>query len=580
MEKIKELPKGPGCYLYLDENKKIIYIGKAKNLNKRVKSYFTGTNDLKTQKLVSEIKDLNYFITNTEKEALILENNLIKKHKPKYNILLKDDKSFPYIVLTKEKNPRILKRRDGEIKGDYFGPYTSMEFVSQLLNYINKNSKLRKCNIVPKKECIYYHLSQCCAPCIKIIPNEEMKMHRDKIKNYLNEDMKNLRKELKAKMFEYSSELNFEMANDCKLLLEKIEINTVNQVVEFSNKDNFDVISTFENAGWTTLIIMNIIEGKVSNISQSIVPFTDGEGDEITSLLFSHYGNKKDIKIISNDAKINKFIENIFVGKVIRSNEKKYKKLLEIGKKNSADFYKNNIERVTKKIFQTENSGFNELKNITRSELKIIEMYDISHIGGDAQVGAKVSYLNGKKNPKQYRKYRVKKAKKADDYGSIDEVLGRRIERMLKEGEEFPDLIILDGGKGQVTIGKKVLESYGLIEEIMLIGLAKDKSHKTNSIINKDLKELKLKKSTPLYNFLYGIQEEVHRFAIDFHRKSKSNELFLSELDNIKGLGPKRKKIILDKFESIKNIKKSSIEELVELGIPLNVAKNILLKIK
>ena len=200
-----------------------IYVGKSKDLKKRVNNYFTGANDLKTQKLVSEIKDLNYFITNTEKEALILENNLIKKHKPKYNILLKDDKSFPYIVLTKEENPRILKSRDNKIKGDYYGPYTSMDFVSQVLHYINKNSMLRKCKTVPKKECIYFHLSQCCAPCIKDISTEEMNLYREKIKNYLNNDMKVLKKELEEKMYEYSNGMNFEMANDCKLLIEKIK---------------------------------------------------------------------------------------------------------------------------------------------------------------------------------------------------------------------------------------------------------------------------------------------------------------------------------------------------------------------
>ncbi len=576
IDKVKQqVPNSPGCYIYYDINKEVIYVGKAKNLKKRMLSYFNRANNTKTQHLVSKIKNFDYYVTNNETEALILENNLIKKYNPFYNIVLKDDKTYPYILVTKEKYPKIIKSRVRNLKAKYYGPYYSSSTVNLVVSYLNKKVPLRQCKVLPKEECIYYHIKQCSGPCIKKTSEEDIKNDVEKVDFYLRNNMKNLLKEVEKDMKNYASKMLFEEAAKCKELIDLIKGNTDTQNVQFDKDINLDFIDFYKDNSFISLCILKIQKGKLINIHRSLLPYYKDNFEEISSYLYSYYKNNKPDYFISSDDNIRSVMENLLFIKYKKIDNKKFTDLYNINKENAKEYYKKNIDKITKEYFVKKDSGYTQLQKITNDPLNKIEMIDISHIGGDAQVGAVVVYENGKKNNKLYRKYKIKDKKNLqDDYGSIKEVLTRRYKRLIVEND-LPDLLIVDGGKGQVSVAKEVLESFNL-SDIKLIGLSKDDKHKTKGIVNKNLVEKIIDRKSDLYKFLYDIQEEVHRYAIDFHRQVKVKSIFQSELDQIPGIGEKRKKLLLEHFEYVENLKKADQKDLEKLNLPKNVIKQIL----
>lgn len=580
VELIKEqVSDKPGCYMYYNRSNQIIYVGKAKNLKKRMLSYFNRVNNIKTTKLVSEIAKFETFVTTTEREALILENNLIKQHDPKYNILLKDDKRYPSILVTREAHPRVLKVRDTKRKGKYYGPYPSNFFVNEIIEVINKEVPLRKCHKLPKEECIYYHIGQCYAPCIKAVDSQVIKSYKETVDGLLSNNLSKMKKLLTDKMMSSAENLEFERASKYKSLLEMIEEYKQNQAIEFSRDINIDIYGIYADDSWISVSIITVKEGRVQNVSTGITSHEGNINESIISYLFTHYLNNEapvNFIIDNQDSSLVSEIESQLLMNYHNSHLTEYKSLLEMATYNSRSYFKNNVNRLTNKVLGKENNGFDMLKQVVKSELHIVEIYDISHIGGDAQVGAKVVWQDGKKNPSLYRKYKIKEAKASDDYGSMREVLTRRLNRVADGSEEAPDLIIMDGGKGQVSEGLKVIQSLGLENKIKIFGLAKDDFHKTRAIVNKLGQEHELDRSSSLYKLLFDMQEEVHRFAIDFHRQTKTKSLFSSKLDNIAGLGVKRKRMLLDHFGTVEDIKVASVEEIQKLSIPSKVAKAIL----
>lgn len=569
----------PGCYMYYNRSNQIIYVGKAKNLKKRMLSYFNRVNNIKTTKLVSEIAKFETFVVTSEREALILENNLIKQYEPKYNILLKDDKRYPSIVVTRETHPRILKVRDTKLKGKYYGPYPSNFFVNEIIEVLNKEVPLRKCHKVPKEECIYYHIGQCYAPCIKTVDAETIKEYRERVDSLLTNNLSKMKKLLTTKMLSAAEELEFERAGKYKSVIDLIDEYKQNQAIEFSRDINIDIYGIYADDSWLSVSIITVKEGRVQNVSSGITSHDGDISESLISYLFTHYlKNETPINFIIDDSdpQLIKNIENGLLMTYHNSHLLEYKNLLEMATYNSRNYFKNNVNRLTNKVLGKENTGFETLKQVVKSELHIVEIYDISHIGGDAQVAAKVVYQDGKKNPNLYRKYKIKEAKASDDYGSMREVLTRRLNRVVTGEESAPDLIILDGGKGQVGVGVEVLAALGLESKIKIFGLAKDDFHKTRAIVNKYGQEHELDRGSSLYKLLFDMQEEVHRFAIDFHRQTKTKSLFSSKLDNVPGLGVKRKRLLLDHFGTIEGIQAASVEDIQKLSIPSKVAEEIL----
>ncbi len=568
-EKIKlEVPEKPGCYLYYNKYKEVIYVGKAKNLRKRMISYFNNAQNIKTIKLVNEIHDFTFVITNNEKESLILENNLIKANNPRYNMVLKDDKTYPYIVVTAEQHPRIIKTRTRKLKGEYFGPFPSATFVNEIIKIINRKSKLRKCYFLPKKGCIYYHLDQCYAPCIKDITDIEVQEYKQFAVELLKNNMGKLNSLIKEQMKTYAGNLEFEKAQEMKLILEQIKKYKVTQGVQLEKGKTFDVIDYYNDDNWVSIAIINVVDGIVTNINLSINAYSADLDNAIISSLFAYYENHQVNNFIIENNNLQEMVQNLFLTDVTASFLKTNKNLIKMAKDNAREYYKNNVDKITKLILDDNKNGYEELRSISNNKLELIEMYDISHLAGDAQVGVKIAYKNGLKEKKLYRKYKIKKAASADEYGSLNEMLERRITRMIRDNEKTPNLIILDGGKAQVKIASEILKKYGLYDDIMLLGLVKDKKHNTRAMINKNNKEIPLNRSSKLYKFLYELQEEVHRFAINFHHKARSNSMTISALDNIYGLGPKRRKLLIEKYDTVANIKLATKGELKELGIP------------
>ncbi len=575
LERIKnEVPNQPGCYIYRNENNEIIYIGKAKNLKKRMSSYFNRIQNLKTTKLVQEIADFEYFITNTERESLILENRLIKEHQPKYNIMLKDDKTYPYIVITSEEHPRVLKVRNKKFKGEYFGPYPDNSFVNTVLEYINPRTKLRKCRKLPKEECIYYHLNQCYAPCIKALSNEEVKSYVNEVRSYLQGNMTKLKQSINDDMLKAAEKMDFEQAAKDRDILEKIETYRKRQVIDLKTNRSFDVIGIYYDNTDVSIAIVKFTEGIISNIEYLMNSYYTDISSAISSMLFNYYQNEEINYFLSEDDQVCAVMEHIINSEKMNSYLKDYQEVTMLAEVNAREYFKNNAERLRKKTARSDNNGFKDLEKMVGKKLQYIEMFDISHLGGDAQVAGKVVYENGVKNPKLYRKYKIKTAGHGDEYGSMYEVLERRLKRVSTGEETMPDLILLDGGKGQMQVALKVLKQLDL--NVPLVGLVKDDKHRTRAMINKNFDEMPLKINSNLYKFLYNIQEEVHRYAIDFHHKSRQNQLLKSELDNINGIGPTRRRILLSEFQTMEQIKNATLEEFIEKNIPKSVAINII----
>lgn len=580
-DKLAVLPDQPGCYLMKNKHGEVIYVGKAKVLKNRVRSYFTGSHDMKTQRLVSEIADFEYIVTSSDLEALLLELNLIKKYNPKYNVMLKDDKSYPYIKITAEKHPRlIITRKLTKDKGKYFGPYPNASAAQDTKKLLDRIFPLRKCRTLPKSVCLYYHIGQCLAPCVNDVPEEETKKMIDGITRFLNGGYEDVKVALQEKMQQAAEQLNFEKAKEYRDQILHIEKVMEKQKIFLNNQVDCDIFGFAYDKGWMCVQVFFIRQGKVIERDVSLFPFyNDPEEDFLTFIasfyLQKHHPIPKEI-YIPQSLDIDLITELLKEAKVFQPRSGKKKELIELANKNAK-------LALTEKFALIERDEERTIKAVERlgEILNIdtpyrIEAFDNSNIQGVDPVSAMVVFTDGKPDKKEYRKYKIRTVEGPDDYASMREVIRRRYTRALREQSRLPDLILVDGGKGQLSAAQDVLENeLGL--SIPIAGLVKDENHRSSHLIMGDPPEVvPMKRNSQEFYLLQRIQDEVHRFAITFHRNVRGKTMLKSSLDNIPGVGPKRKKQLLTHFGSIKKIKEASAEELMEAGMPKNIAENII----
>ena len=571
-EKLALVPEKPGCYLHKDKNGTIIYVGKAKNLKRRVSSYFNKIQTGKTKALVDNIADFEYIVTNSEMESFILEINLIKKYDPKYNILLKDDKTYPYIMLTNEKYPTlkiIRSKKRKKTKNKLFGPFPNVTSARTTVDIINRIYPLRKCNNLKKDLCLYYHINECLGYCKYEISEEKISQMVKEITTILNGDYKKLTNKLEEEMYKESENLNYEKANLIKHEIEAIKETISKQIIVSNISYDFDVFGTFSKDNFkvieTLVVRRGVIIGRVHKIFNE--NYFD---DDFTTRYVIDFYEKYELpkEIVVNDDFDKELISNYLNINVITPEKGNIKKILEMANNNASITLNNKIEEL-KKDKNVKEKITEELKNILNLEkLDRIELFDNSHLFGTFYVGGMVVYKNMEPARKEYRKYKISTDVK-DDLSAMKEVIYRRYYKVLLEDLEKPDLIIVDGGELQVNATKEVLDSLNL--PIKVIGLKKDDKHKTSVIVDSNNIEIPLPKDNNLFLYLTRMQDEVHRFAITYHRNIKTKGLISSILDNVSGIGDKRKKELLKKYKSITKIKEASIEELSKI-IPENVA--------
>ena len=572
-KKLELLPDNPGCYLYKDNIGEIIYVGKAKNLKNRVKSYFTGTHNKKTQTWVSKIEDLEYIIVNSEKEALLLENNLIKKYRPYFNIRLKDDKSYPYLMITKEEHPRLLMTRKYKKnnKNIYFGPYVDIKSAMEVKKILDKIYPLRKCNPVEKRPCMYYQIGECIGPCAKKINADAYKEQVSKIRSFLTGNTKEILTDLKNKMQEHVKNLEFEAAGQIHSYIKSIEVSVQNQVVADSNIIDRDYIGFSYNNDYICIQIFlsrlgNIIERKVEYFS-----LYDNPEQILYSYLIQYYSFNKLPKAIYIDEVDGSLLSDVVNCKVIVPKKGNHRKILDTVKDNANHYLNNNlaIEELKERKLQVTLNNIAEKLGV--ESVNSIDAFDNSNIMGVDAVSVKVNFTNGKKNTYNYRKFKIDESMGINDVQTMKEVLYRN----YKDKKTNTELLIVDGGKNHLNVAIDVVHNQLKLTQIKIIGLAKNDKHITEYIITDDYEIIEFPKTSAEYLFFKQIQDEVHRFAITYHRATKTKNMFNSSLDNIEGIGKVRKNLLLRSFDSLDDIKNASEEKLIKLGIPKEVVKNL-----
>ncbi|KYD13978.1 hypothetical protein B4168_0800 [Anoxybacillus flavithermus] len=583
-EKLAVLPEQPGCYLMKDKNGTVIYVGKAKVLKNRVRSYFTGTHDGKTQRLVNEIADFEYIVTSSNVEALILEMNLIKKYDPKYNVMLKDDKSYPFIKITAEKHPRlVITRKVKKDGGKYFGPYPNVQAANETKKLLDRIYPLRKCSTMPNRVCLYYHMGQCLAPCVHPVSEQQNKEIVEQIVRFLNGGYKEVKEELAEKMRKAAEALEFERAKEYRDQISHIEATMEKQKMVINDFVDRDVFGYAYDKGWMCVQVFFIRQGKLIERDVSMFPMYQDPDEEFLTFLGQFYTKANHFKpkeVILPADMDGELAEQLLEVTVVQPKKGKKKELVDLASKNAAialqeKFYliERDEERTIKAV---ENLG----KILGIPTPHRIEAFDNSNIHGADPVSAMVVFIDGKPEKKEYRKYKVKTVEGPDDYESMREVVRRRYTRVLKEKLPLPDLIIIDGGKGHLAAARDVLENeLGL--DIPLAGLAKDDKHRTSELIMGDPPQVvPLARNSQEFYLLQRIQDEVHRFAVTFHRQTRGKTMLRSVLDDIPGVGEKRKKALLKHFGSIKNMREATVEELQKANIPRSVAEKIYEKLR
>ncbi|MDH6363603.1 excinuclease ABC subunit C [Enterococcus sp. PF1-24] len=582
-EKIKHklslLPDQPGCYLMKDKNGTIIYVGKAKILKNRVRSYFTGSHDAKTERLVSEIVDFEYIVTESNIEALLLEINLIKKNDPKYNIMLKDDKTYPFIKITNEAYPRLLiTRKVLKDKAWYFGPYPDVGAANETKRLLDRLFPLRKCKTLPKEVCLYYHMGQCLAPCVFQVPKDTYPQMINEIKRFLNGGHQAIQQELQQKMQIAAENMEFEKAAEYRDQIAAIDTIMTRQKMTNADLVDRDIFGYAVDKGWMCVQVFFVRQGKLIERDVSIFPFYGEATDDFLTYIGQFYQENEHFipkeVLIPNDIDLAS-VEALLQTKVIQPKIGEKKKLVALAAKNANVALQEKFDLIVRKQERTIGAveRLGQAMNIP-TPIRI-EAFDNSNIMGTNPVSAMVVFIDGRPAKNEYRKYKIKTVKGPDDYASMREVIYRRYSRVLKENLAMPDLILIDGGKGQVDAAKEVLENQlGL--DLPIAGLAKNDQHKTSELLfGEDLAVIALERNSQEFFLLQRIQDEVHRFAITFHRQLRSKNSFASKLDGIEGLGPKRKKMLLKEFKSMKNIMAATVETLQEHGLPKNVAENV-----
>lgn len=578
-EKLKVLPMQPGCYLMHDKHGTIIYVGKSKALRNRVRSYFIGAHDEKTQRLVMEIVDFEYIVTSSEIDALILEMNLIQKYDPKYNIMLKDDKSYPYLKITNERHPQLLiTRKVKKDNGKYFGPYTNVFAARETKKLLDRLYPLRKCNNPPGRYCLYYHLDQCLACSKTPAKKEQYELIKIEISRFLHGGYREIKQDLTTKMLDASDKLNFERAIELRNQIEHIEAVMEQQKITLSEEVDIDIFGYSYNKGWMCIQVFYIRQGKLLERDVSIFPFYTEAKDAFISFIGQFYLVQRNLmpkQIVVPVGSDNEMLAELLKMDVHIPFRGKKRDLVELAEKNAQIALEEQFALIEldeeRTIKAVEKLG--EILHIETPHR--IEAFDNSNIKGTDPVSAMIVFVDGKADKNEYRKYKVRTVTGPDDYETMREVIRRRYTRVLTENLALPDLIIVDGGKGQISVARDVLENeLGL--SIPLAGLVKDDKHKTGELLFGEPPEIiPLKRRSNEFYLVQRIQDEVHRFAITFHRQLRGKGMVQSELDKIKGIGTKRRNLLLTHFKSINEIKSAEVDTITKLGIPKNIAEDI-----
>lgn len=571
------IPRQPGVYLMKDKDDKVIYVGKAKNLYKRVSQYFLRPQVGKVMKMAMNVDHFDTIITKTEKEAFLLEENLIHQYYPKYNILLKDGKHYPYIALKRNNDPYLKISRDEKNKNYfYFGPFPTSTYAYEVINLLNKLFPTRKCSNIPSSPCLYYHMGQCLAPCVNKIDESKYEELFAKIKSFLDGHDASIKKELRDKMIEFSNNEEYEKANEIKQTLLAIEHVLDKQGVENNDHISRDVFSYTLRDGYLCLAVLTYRRGILLGKETFVVEEFGDNNEQISDLILQYYQTHSLPKeILVNIPSIKDIIQSIYDVKVVSVTKGKLIELIEMARLNAMQELDSHF--MSAKLDSDNLSLLEDLgKRLGIDTPLRIELFDNSHLQGDAPVGVAVVFVNGEPNKKMYRKYNIEGQEKRDDYSSMKEVMKRRYERIKEENKEFPDLILCDGGLGQVHAGIEALKEIEV--NIPIFGLFKNDKHQTKGLIDKDGKIYPLDDNKSLFFLLVRMQDEVHRFAITFHHQKRSKIYKESILDNIQGLGEKRKEIIRKHYPDIDLLKNASVEELSQL-VPPEVAMNIYKKL-
>ena len=581
--KLELLPTSPGCYIHKDKNGTIIYVGKAKNLRNRVRSYFRGSHDTKTEALVSEIVDFEFIVTESNIEALLLEINLIKENKPKYNIMLKDDKSYPFIKITNERYPRLIITRQVKKDGGlYFGPYPDVGAANEIKRLLDRIFPFRKCTNPPSKVCFYYHLGQCMAHTVCHKDEAYFKGMAQEVSDFLKGQDDKIIDELKLKMNTAAQNMEFERAAEYRDLIQAIGTLRTKQRVMAKDLQNRDVFGYYVDKGWMCVQVFFVRQGKLIERDVNLFPYYNDPDEDFLTYVGQFYQEKS--HLIPNEILIPQDIDEEAVKalvdtKVLKPQRGEKKQLVNLAIKNARVSLEQKFNLLEKSMEKTQGAIENLGKLLQIPTPVRIESFDNSNIMGTSPVSAMVVFVNGKPSKKDYRKYKIKTVVGPDDYASMREVIRRRYSRVMRDGLTPPDLIVIDGGQGQVNVAKQVIqEELGL--DIPIAGLQKNDKHQTHELLFGDpLQVIELSRTSQEFFLLQRIQDEVHRFAITFHRQLRSKNSFSSQLDGIEGLGPKRKQLLMKHFKSLTKIKEATVDEIVTVGIPRAVAEAVQAKL-
>ena len=581
--KLELLPTSPGCYIHKDKNGTIIYVGKAKNLRNRVRSYFRGSHDTKTEALVSEIVDFEFIVTESNIEALLLEINLIKENKPKYNIMLKDDKSYPFIKITNERYPRLIITRQVKKDGGlYFGPYPDVGAANEIKRLLDRIFPFRKCTNPPSKVCFYYHLGQCMAHTVCHKDEAYFKGMAQEVSDFLKGQDDKIIDELKLKMTTAAQNMEFERAAEYRDLIQAIGTLRTKQRVMAKDLQNRDVFGYYVDKGWMCVQVFFVRQGKLIERDVNLFPYYNDPDEDFLTYVGQFYQEKS--HLIPNEILIPQDIDEEAVKalvdtRVLKPQRGEKKQLVNLAIKNARVSLEQKFNLLEKSMEKTQGAIENLGKLLQIPTPVRIESFDNSNIMGTSPVSAMVVFVNGKPSKKDYRKYKIKTVVGPDDYASMREVIRRRYSRVMRDGLTPPDLIVIDGGQGQVNIAKQVIQDeLGL--DIPIAGLQKNDKHQTHELLFGDpLQVIELSRTSQEFFLLQRIQDEVHRFAITFHRQLRSKNSFSSQLDGIEGLGPKRKQLLMKHFKSLTKIKEATVDEIVTVGIPRAVAEAVQAKL-
>ena len=585
--KLTLVPHKPGCYQMFNDKHEIIYVGKAKDLHNRLRSYFSGSHDAKTTRMLMDVVTFEYIIANTEVEAFLLELNYIKEYRPQYNIMLMDDKTYPYICFIDENHPKLVYTRDvkkftRKSTNKVFGPFPNVKACRDLVEILNKIYPFRKCNQIPKKSCLYYDMGQCLAPCINEVKKCDYQPFVDSVVKVLNGSNKELLNQLNNKMQEASMNLEFEKAIEYRNIIASINEISEKQSIIINDGVSRDVLGYFEKDGIVSIQLFHMRYGKIIERTSEVFDVYDNLDEIIISYIYQFYDSSSNV--LPNELLI-PYLEdysiltellNLKVNVPVKGIKKK---LVDLARQNAKESLEHSLNLKKIKLSKTKEPLIELAQILNIDYPKRIELFDNSNIQGASAVSAMVAYVDGMPSRKDYRKYKIKTIEGADDYHTMIEVLTRRYKRLKEENLIMPNLLIVDGGKIQVTAATKVLNNLG-IDNINIIGLQKDDNHKTDCIITKDLNEIKVDKKSNIFLLLESMQDEVHRFAITFFKQTHSKNTLTSILDDIKGIGKMRKKTLHENFNSINEMINAPIEKYLSLGFSKNVALNLIETLK